>query len=347
MKKLPLWLFVLLLGCRTGSYQGPPSDHFNGERFFQPGIEMDKSLFQLLRWRLLEEREDWPEAVPNTAVPELPDAVKAGELVVTFINHATLLIQLPGLNILTDPVWSERVSPVSWAGPKRVRPPGLPFEKLPRIHAVLVSHNHYDHLDVPTLQRLAREHQPSIFVPLGDKAWLEEEGVTGVQEMDWGQSIPLAPSVQAFFTSSQHWSARGLFDRNLSLWGSWLLQFGEHRLYFAGDTGYGPHFQKIKKDYGKVWLALLPIGAYEPRWFMKEAHINPAEAVAAHHDLGAEKSLGMHYGCWQLTDEGIDQPIKDLQQALRDAKMPEGSFEPAVVGKTYRFYPGDKHAGEQ
>ncbi len=346
MKVVRIVLCIVLFGCRTEGYEGPPSDHFDGKRFFQPGVDMDKGFFDFLRWTLFGDREEWPEAVTNTAVPELADTIAAGEMVVTFINHATLLIQLPGLNILTDPVWSERVSPVSWAGPKRVRPPGLAFEKLPKIHAVLVSHNHYDHLDVPTLQRLSREHGASIFVPLGDKAWLEKEGVAGVHEMDWGQSIPLSPSVEAFFTRSQHWSARGLFDRNRSLWGSWLLQFGDRRLYFAGDTGYGPHFERIQKDYGKVWLALLPIGAYEPRWFMKEAHINPAEAVAAHRDLGAVKSLGMHFGCWQLTDEGIDRPIEDLKAALRDAQIPESSFEPAVVGRTYRFQTGDQNKGE-
>jgi len=149
----------------------------------------------------------------------------------------------------------------------------------------------------------------------------------------------LGLSVRAVLTRSQTWSARGLFDRNRSLWGSWLLQFGEHRLYFAGDTGYGPHFEKIQKDYGKVWLALLPIGAYERRWFMKEAHINPAEAVQAHRDLGATRSLGMHYGCWQLTDEAMDRPAQDLQEALRAANIPSEIFEAAVVGKTYRFRP--------
>lgn len=342
MKKRRIWLLVFLLACRTGSYEGPPSDHFDGERFFQPGVASHKSFFDLLRWSLSGDRAEWPEWVANTEEPDLPAEVRAGEIVVTFVNHATLLIQLPGLNILTDPSWSERASPVSWAGPKRVRAPGLAFEKLPKIHAVLVSHNHYDHLDVPTLQRLAREHEAAIFVPLGDKGWLEKEGVTGVKEMDWGQSIPLGPSVQAFFTPSQHWSARGLFDRNLSLWGAWLLQFGEHRLYFAGDTGYGPHFEKIKKDYGKVWLALLPIGAYEPRWFMKEAHINPAEAVQAHRDLGATRSLGMHFGCWQLTDEAFDRPVQDLQEALRVAQIPSEEFEAAVVGKTYRFHPDSR-----
>ncbi|WP_141733418.1 MBL fold metallo-hydrolase [Oligoflexus tunisiensis] len=346
MRCVWIWLFFsIILGCRTRHHEGPPSDHFDGSRFFQPGGMEPKNIFSVLRWRFLGDREDWPESVANTETPELPDKVQDGEVFLTFVNQATLLIQLPGLNILTDPIWSERVSPVSWAGPKRVRPPGLPYEKLPPIHVVLVSHNHYDHLDLPTLQRLARDHHPQIFVPLGDKTWLEKEGVTHVRELDWGQSVVLSPAVKLIFTPSQHWSARGLFDRNRSLWGSYLLEFGEQRIYFAGDTGYGPHFRNIQKDYGKVWLALLPIGAYEPRWFMQPAHINPAEAVQAHEDLGARLSLGIHYGTWQLSDEGIDQPIVDLNAALQNKGLPRTVFEPALVGKTYRLRPGDPAEG--
>ncbi|HYX38564.1 MAG TPA: MBL fold metallo-hydrolase [Oligoflexus sp.] len=330
-------LLVLLLGCRTDSYQGPPSDHFDGERFFQPGVEEHKGFLAVLRWRIFGDRTDWPDAVANVEQPALPESVQEGEVFVTFINHATLLIQLPGLNILTDPVWSDRVSPVSWAGPKRVRPPGLAFEKLPPIHAVLVSHNHYDHLDVPTLQRLSREHKATIIVPLGDKVWLEKEGIDRLQQVDWGHKQPLGAGVDMIFTPSQHWSARGLFDRNRSLWGSYLLQWAGKQIYFGGDTGYGPHFKAIQQAHGRIWLAMLPIGAYEPRWFMKQAHMNPEEAVQAHLDLQATRSLGIHYGSWQLTDEGIDEPVRALDAALHQHTLPKEVFEPAVVGRTYRY----------
>jgi L-ascorbate metabolism protein UlaG (beta-lactamase superfamily) len=340
MRCIALWLVLFAVGCRTGGYEGPPSDHFDGSRFFQPGGMEPKSILSVLRWRFLGDREDWPEAVSNTETPKLPLQVQDGDVFLTFVNHATLLIQLPGLNILTDPNWSERASPVGWAGPKRVRPPGLPFEQLPPIHVVLVSHNHYDHLDLPTLQRLSQEHQPQILVPLGDKTWLEKAGITRVQELDWDQSVTLSPTVNVIFKPSQHWSARGLFNRNRSLWGAWLLESGGHRIYFAGDTGYGPHFSQIQKDHGKVWLALLPIGAYEPRWFMQPAHINPAEAVQAHEDLGATLSLGIHYGTWQLSDEGIDQPVVDLKEALQNKGLPHSVFEPALAGKTYQLRPG-------
>lgn len=331
------FIWTLLTGCRTGAHEGPRSDHFDGERFFNPSQAEPKGFLDLLRWQILGHKKDWPESVPNTFVPQLPSQPRENEIVLTFVNHATFLLQIGGINILTDPVWSERVSPVSWAGPKRACQPGIRFEDLPPIHWVLISHNHYDHLDLSSLQRLAAVHKPRIIVPLGDRSWLEKEGVSGVEEVDWWQKLELGPDIDLHFTPSQHWSARGVFDRNKSLWGSFLVAWRGKGIYFAGDTGYGPHFNELKNRMPPVELALLPIGAYEPRWFMKDQHMNPADALQAHQDLAAKQSLGIHYGCWQLTDEGIDEPARDLKLAREQAGLAPETFAPADVGRTYRI----------
>lgn len=227
-----------------------------------------------------------------------------------------MLLQFKGLNILTDPIWSERTSPFSWIGPKRVREPGLSWDELPKIDLVIISHNHYDHMDEGTLARLAARDQPLILVPLGDKGHVQSFGSSRVEEMDWWQEKQINDDMKLVFTPSQHWSGRWLHDRYRSLWGSYTLIYRGHSIYFGGDTGYAGHFKEIKERLGPIDLAFLPIGAYEPRWFMKHSHMNPGEAVQAHQDLGARKSIGMHFGTFQLTDESIEQPLIDLNQAL-------------------------------
>jgi L-ascorbate metabolism protein UlaG (beta-lactamase superfamily) len=325
----------LLSACQT---RYPVSDHFDGEVFYNPDAPEMKGLGDFLKWQLTSKPEEWPEALPpSQARPAIVPNLAEGQVAITFVNHAGFLIQLPGLNILTDPIWSERVSPVSWAGPKRVCAPGIPFEQLPKIDMVLVSHNHYDHMDLPTLKRLVEVHRPTIVVPLGDKNWLEDEGITGVNEMDWWQVLKPTETISVLFTPAQHWSARGLFDRRKSLWGSYSIVYQNQVLYFAGDTGYGPHFQKTAARIPRVKVAMLPIGAYEPRWFMKQHHMNPAEAVQAHFDLKAEQSIGMHFGCWQLTDEGVEQPARDLKAARDQAQLKESKFIIPEVGATYRY----------
>ncbi len=329
---------LLLAACGTTTVDRPPSDHFDGKHFFNPTGPEPAGLGALLRWQFNGDRQDWPEhvAIERTAV--LPASLAEGTFAVTYVNHATLLVQLPGLNILTDPVWSERVSPFTWTGPKRVHAPGIPFEGLPRIDVVLVSHNHYDHLDVPTLQRLAATHHPRILVPLGDKAWLTEAGVTGVEEADWWDEFSVGEDTKVVFTPSQHWSARGLFDRRRSLWGSYVVERRGEALYFAGDTGYAAHFRATAARFPRIRVALLPIGAYEPRWFMQPQHMNPADAVQALLDLKAEVAVGMHFGCWQLTDEAIDQPAKDLEAARSAAGIPAERFAVPKPGETKLYH---------
>lgn len=339
-----------LLGLVTGAYatrrnmaggpghRGPATDHFNGEIFSNtnPAATAGKNFGDFLRWQRERNTAQWPQWVENTAKPAPPPALKEGEAAFTFINHITFLLQYHGLNVLTDPVYSERVSPVQWAGPRRVRAPGLAFDRLPPIDLVLLSHNHYDHLDLPTLQRLHETHKPLVVTGLGNAAFLREHGVPGAVELDWWQSVaPLG--VHITFTPAQHWSGRGLRGRNRTLWGGFVLRAGERSLFFAGDTGYYNHFTEIRERCGAPDVALLPIGAYEPRWFMRDSHMNPDDAVRAHRDLQARLSIATHFGCFQLTDEAIDAPVRDLSIALGEHGVAPEAFRVLEVGETLRL----------
>jgi L-ascorbate metabolism protein UlaG (beta-lactamase superfamily) len=298
-------------------YQGPPSDHYDGHRFFMPGHRMANGFREIVKWQRAGGRQAWPRRVEDPPQPVPPDAVN--DLRVTYIGQATTLIQVAGLNILTDPFFSWRASPVQWAGPKRVRAPGLALDQLPRIDAVLVSHNHYDHMDLPSLCRLFDSHRPRILTPLGNGAIVARtRRPLDVTEGDWGDRVVLGDGVAVTFAPALHWSKRGLHDRNMALWCAFVIETPAGPIYFAGDTGYGSgaHFREIRRDFGPVKLALLPIGAYEPRWFMHPQHMNPEEAVKAHLDLAADLSIGVHHSTVQLTDEAIDEPAAALARAL-------------------------------
>ncbi len=303
-------------------YQGPPSDHYDGERFFVPGNRLANGTRALLKWQLAQVRgskQAWPRRVENPPQPAPPMDVASGGLHVTYIGHSTVLIQVAGLNILTYPVFSRRASPVQWAGPKRVRPPGLPLEQLPRIDVVLMSHNHYDHMDLPTVRRLFDAHRPLFLTPLGNAAILARaRRPLDVAEGDWGDRVDLGHDMAVTFAPALHWSKRGFHDANMALWSAFVIETPAGTVYFAGDTGYGTgaHFREVRRDFGRVKVALLPIGAYEPRWFMHPQHMNPEEAVRAHLDLGAELSIGVHHSTVQLTDEAIDEPAAALARAL-------------------------------
>ena len=317
----------------------PVSDHCDGWRFFNPAGQLQARGFsQLPKWwwqrMALGQGERWPRTVPAPAPPQLPAAVPAGRMAVTFIGHATFLLQLPGLNILTDPIFSTRAGPFFWAGPKRVRPPALPLAQLPRIDVVLVSHNHYDHLDLPALGWLARERQPLIITTLGNKAWLEKRGVSRVVELDWWQAHQAAPELGVVCTPAQHFAARWPWDRYRTLWGGFALKTSAGSLYFASDSGYCGAFREIGTRLGPFALALLPIGAYEPRWFMEPVHMNPDEAVRAHLETRSRRSLGMHFGTFQLTDEGIDDPLHDLAAARTAHGVAPADFGTLGFGET-------------
>lgn len=319
-------------------WQGPVSDHFDGRVFFNPGgAGGDKSVLDLLRWKFAGGAAPWPETaapglhpLPLAAAPAAP--VRDGEVTATFVGHATFLLQWRGLTLLTDPVWSERCSPVTWAGPKRVRPPAIAWDDLPPIDLVLLSHNHYDHLDLPTLRRLEAHSQPTIVTGLGNRAFLEAHGLTRSAELDWWQSHEEG-GTRVTFTPAVHWSNRGGHGRNATLWGAFMIEAAGTRVYFGGDTGYGTHFTETRRRLGAPDLALLPIGAYEPRWFMKTMHMNPEEAVQAHRDLGARRSLGLHFGTWQLTDEAIDAPVQALATARVAGGVGEAEFRAPDFGE--------------
>jgi L-ascorbate metabolism protein UlaG (beta-lactamase superfamily) len=315
----------------------PVSDHFDGRRFFNPGGKNPRGFRDLLRWQMNRQQPPWPESVPVPARPELPAALGPGECAVTFVNHVTFLLQFDGLNVLTDPVWSERVSPVTFAGPKRVHAPGIPFEDLPRIDLVLVSHNHYDHMDVATLRRLHAVHRPVVVTTLGNRAFLAGEGVPDAVELDWWQTHEPRPGVKVTITPAQHFAARGLTDRSKTLWGGYTLETPAGRLWFAGDTGYFDGFREIGRRLGPFDLAFIPIGAYEPRWFMEPVHCTPAEALQIHREVRARRSLAMHFGCFPLADDAFDQPVWDLEAARPTSGLTADEFAVPVVGATRRY----------
>ena len=317
-------------------YRGPASDHFDGRYFFNPVGGTGRSFADVMRWRRTAQRKRWPQWLENLAQPDLPSHLDAGQVALTFINHITFLVQFRGLNILTDPVYSHRVSPLTSLGPSRVRPAGLPFENLPPIHLVLVSHNHYDHLDVATLVRLQKAHSPCFVTSLGNRDFLRQFGLQTVHELDWWQSLD-CPGASITMTPARHWSARSPRNRNRTLWGGFIVRADDRQLFFAGDTGYGTHFREIHQRFGPVDIAMLPIGAYEPRWFMEEQHMNPADAVQAHLDLRTPLSIATHFGCFQLTDEGIDEPVTALAAARQAHNLSSDAFQVLETGETRTF----------
>jgi len=252
--------------------------------------------------------------------------------VVTFIGHATFLMQTEAGNVLTDPMFSERAGPWNVFGPRRVRPPAIALDALPPISIVLLSHNHYDHCDVRTLRLLARRFDPIVITPLGNARLLRSMGVQRVEELDWWQSTA-STALPITLAPAHHFSARGPLDRNRALWGGFVITAVTHRIYFAGDTAYAPFFTDIRHRLGPIDLALLPIGAYEPRWFMKAVHMNPAEAVQAHLDLQATASVGMHFGTFQMTTEGIDEPLHALKQAREAHGVSDALFRTIGFGE--------------
>jgi L-ascorbate metabolism protein UlaG (beta-lactamase superfamily) len=286
----------------------------------------------LLRWMATRKPGPWRKWTDVPPAPS-PPRVGAGEMRVTFVNHATVLIQMDGVNVLTDPIWSKRCSPVSFAGPKRVVPPGLRFEQLPPIDVVLVSHNHYDHLDLPTLKRLATEHRPRILVPLGNRRVLDRAGVRGAEELDWWQLVEVRDGVRVAAVPAQHFSGRGMFDRDRALWAGFVTSGSAGSAYFAGDTGFGPHFEEIRDRFGPPRLALLPIGAYRPEWFMSRVHTSPTEALRAHRVLGAGTSVGIHFGTFRLADDGQDEAPERLEALLREGGAPRPRFWVHKIGE--------------
>jgi len=323
---------------RNPYYDGPVSDHFDGVNFFNPGGNPPKGFVDLLKWQLGGGRKKWPESYPSPFSDKPPARVDGEDLRVSFVGHATVLLQTAGLNILTDPVWAERTSPVSFAGPKRVNAPGIEFDSLPKIDVVLLSHNHYDHLDLDTLSKLQKRDNPLIVTPLGNDTILKSHDANlNVAVGDWGDTIRLSDEVKVTFEPMHHWSARGMGDRRNALWAAFVLQGPMGRVYHVGDTGFhdGINYRAAQEKYGGFRLAILPFGAYEPRDFMKFQHQNPDEAVQGHLLCGADMTLGHHWGTVQLTNESIEDQIEALDAALEKHDVSPEIFRRLQPGQVW------------
>lgn len=316
--RIPLLLclgFLQLAACSTEYYSGPVSDHFDGTRFDNQVPTRDKTVWDLIRWRVGRETEGpWRQVEIPGFDGEREERIQGARLLVTMVNHSTVLLQTSGVNILTDPIWSRRTSPIQWIGPARYHAPGIAFEDLPPIDAVVVSHNHYDHLDLPTLARLHESHAPVFLVGLGNGRLLRDAGIEGVVELDWWQARRLNDAVKIHAVPAQHWSTRTRLDINRMLWAGYVVEGPGGSIFFAGDTGLGPHFAQIRQRFSPVRLALLPIGAYLPRWMMKDNHLSPAEALDVHQILNANRSMAIHFGTFELGDDGQFQAVRELKR---------------------------------
>jgi L-ascorbate metabolism protein UlaG (beta-lactamase superfamily) len=334
--------YTSLQGDRLGNryYSGPVTDHFNGKQFYHPGLpSTDKSVLDILRWRLSGKHSRWPDVVPARSGVK-PDAYVDG-LRITLIGHASLLVQIAGCNILVDPVWGERVSPFRRVGPRRHNPPAVALGDLPPIHAVLITHSHYDHMDTSTLGWTWQHHCPLMISPLGNDAVIRKDVPDAkVQTGDWWESFPIGNQVRVTIVPAYHWSARNLGDRRLALWGGFVLDTSAGLVYCAGDTGYqdGKIFAEIRDRLGSPLVAVLPIGAYEPRWFMSTQHVDPSQAIRIASGVGAPYLLGIHWGTFALTDEPWDEPATLLRDAIEQQKSPKLAALAMRPGDTWELH---------
>jgi len=323
---------------RNPYYQGPVTENFNGT-VFTDGRPVTKGLADVLKWQTSKrDREAFPESYPTPPRDRPPARVDGVRIV--HLGHASFLYQIGGLNLLIDPVYSLRASPLSFFGPRRVNDPGVAFDDLPRIDAVLITHNHYDHLDIETLARLHERDQPRMIMPLGNDTIVRARIPEARAEAhDWSAHLPLSDGVSVTLAPSYHWSARGAFDRRMALWCSFVLEGGGTRIFHIGDTGYhdGSLYRRLGAELGPFHLAVLPIGAYEPRWFMRDNHMNPDEAVPAHLQLQSQQSMAIHFGTFKLSDEGQFAPLMALEQALHDRQVPSETFRAPKPGEQWRI----------
>lgn len=341
MKRFSFFIIFLTLICvisftacsqLASRHDGSSNNHFDGTFFNNLAIDPNgkRSATDFLTWFFNRQAEPWENLA--VATPILQKQSQA--LRITWVNHATVLIQLNNVNILTDPIWSERASPFTWVGPKRKTPTVIDIQDLPPIDVVLISHNHYDHMDIPSLQALNKIFKPRFIVPLGNSHYLNDAGISHITELDWWDSFTLK-GTNIIATPAQHWSKRTLFDANRSLWAGFYIKALNQSVFFAGDTAYEKHFKLVNTKLGPPTVALLPIGAYKPRWFMKRAHTNPEEAVLAHIDLGAIRSIPIHYDTFQLGDDSPKSALSDLEKAVKQFSVKETAFKAILPGQTY------------
>jgi L-ascorbate metabolism protein UlaG (beta-lactamase superfamily) len=316
--------FVVGASLSAPTYKGPVSDHFNGKTFINPKGMKAQGLFAALKWARTRQPGKW--VYKNAQPGPRPLPRYDGGVRITFVNHSTFLIQVDGVNIITDPVWSERVSPFTFAGPKRMRPPGILFNDLPRIDLVLLSHNHYDHLDIATLKHIHDKYNPKYIVPLGVSDYLKNNNITSVQELDWWQTSAFGTGFTIEAVPAQHFSGRGTTDRDKTLWCGYAIHGNHGNIYFAGDTGYNPDTFKEIGIRTKPTLAIIPIGAFKPEWFMSPIHCSPAEAVQLFKDLGSPQSIASHFGTFPLADDDCEDPVDGIKNALKREGISEDKF---------------------
>ncbi|MXO66213.1 MBL fold metallo-hydrolase [Altericroceibacterium endophyticum] len=320
-------------------YSGPITDHFDGIRFhnLREEPETDRSFRDVMRWKRNVPDNPWPRSLHMQAV--VPDARVDG-LRVTMIGHATVLIQIAGHNLVTDPVWSDRTSLLSFAGPRRISAPGVALRDLPAIDAVMLSHNHYDHLDVATLKRIHARDAPLIVTPLGNDRIIQRH-ISGSQTRtgDWGDAIEISNDLKVHIVPALHWSSRSPWDRRMALWCGFVIEAAGTLIYFAGDTGYGTGgiFRRIRERFGPMDLAIIPIGAYAPRWFMAAQHTDPEEAIQIMLDVEARAAIGIHWGTFKLTDEPWDEPKVRLEAGLLARGIPQSRFPAFMAGDVRDF----------
>ncbi|SEM66686.1 L-ascorbate metabolism protein UlaG, beta-lactamase superfamily [Pseudorhodobacter antarcticus] len=330
---------VAVTNSKNRYYSGPVSDHFDGVQFFNPDGAAPAGFGDLLKWQLGGGKAEWPDLVP---VPQkAKPASSVQDVTITMVGHATMLIQTAGMNILTDPVWSDRASPLAFAGPKRVTEPGIALVDLPRIDAVLLSHNHYDHLDIATMKALHAAHQPMVVTPLGNDTILQN-AIPGIRTTagDWGDTATLG-LLSVHFEPCHHWSARGIGDRSCALWTAFVIAGPNGKILHIGDTGFdqGRPYRDLPAKHGAIRAAILPIGAYEPRWFMRDQHQNPDEAVQGFKLSGTAHAIGHHWGTFQLTDEARDAPLIALDAALQKHKVSSDRFRALAPGQSWAIPP--------
>lgn len=330
---------IILFGYSISApgYSGTQTDHFNGKRFKNPSGQEAKGFKDLFKWMTAREKTPWTKNM-DIEFGEAPDSSPdPDKIIITFVNHSTFLIQYKGINILTDPIWSKRTSPFQWAGPERMRPPGIRFDDLPNIDLIIISHNHYDHLDEKTMKGLSEKFDAKVISPLGVSAFIKTLGIKDAQDLDWWETSEYG-GLKITSVPAQHFSGRGMFDRDATLWAGYVIESDEKKIYFAGDTGYDEKmFSEIGEKFASIDVSLIPIGAYKPKWFMSPIHVSPEEALLIHKDVKSKISIGMHFGTFPLADDAQKDPINDLKIGLAESEIDENTFIIPVEGDVYSY----------